>query len=147
MEHIPQTGPVIVVANHMSHADPFVLAHYIYDAGRWPVFLAKASVFKIPVLGRWLRAVEQTPVSRGTVDAAKALDAAVAALEGRQVCPDLPRGHHDQGARPVADAGQDRRRPALARHRCARDPGRDVGPAAALRPADPANCARCRAPR
>src|SRR5688572_9831869 len=80
MEHMPPTGPVIVVANHMSHADPFVLAHYIFDSGRWPVFLAKAGVFKIPLLGRWLSAVGQTPVARGTVDAAKALDAAIAAL-------------------------------------------------------------------
>ena len=47
----------------------------------------------------------------------KALDAAVAALERRQVRPHLPGGHHHQGARPVADARQDRRRPALAGHR------------------------------
>jgi len=80
MEHIPQTGPVIIVANHISHADPLVLAHYIYDAGRWPVFLAKSGVFRIPVLGRWLHAIEQTPVERGTVDAVKALDAARSAL-------------------------------------------------------------------
>jgi 1-acyl-sn-glycerol-3-phosphate acyltransferase len=92
MEHIPATGPVIVVANHMSHADPFVLAHYIYDAGRWPVFLAKAAVFKIPVLGRWLTAVEQTPVARGTVDAVKALDAAVAALAAGKCVLIYPEG-------------------------------------------------------
>jgi 1-acyl-sn-glycerol-3-phosphate acyltransferase len=92
MEHIPQTGPVIVVANHIGHADPFVLAHYIYDAGRWPVFLAKASVFKIPVLGRWLSAIEQTPVERGTVDAAKALDAAVAAIAAGKCVLIYPEG-------------------------------------------------------
>ena len=68
MEHIPKTGPVIIVANHISHADPLVLAHNVYDAGRWPVFLAKSGVFRVPLVGRWLRAVEQTPVERGTVD-------------------------------------------------------------------------------
>jgi 1-acyl-sn-glycerol-3-phosphate acyltransferase len=92
MENIPASGPVIVVANHMSHADPFVLAHYIFDAGRWPVFLAKASVFKIPVLGRWLAAVEQTPVQRGTVDAVRALDAAVAAVNAGKCVLIYPEG-------------------------------------------------------
>jgi 1-acyl-sn-glycerol-3-phosphate acyltransferase len=92
MENIPRTGPVIIVANHISHADPLVLAHYIYDAGRWPVFLAKSAVFKIPVLGRWLRAVEQTPVERGTVDAVKALDAAEAALRAGKCVLIYPEG-------------------------------------------------------
>lgn len=92
MEHIPRTGPVIIVANHMSHADPLVLAHYVYDAGRWPVFLAKASVFDVPLVGRWLRAVEQTPVSRGTVDAVKALDAAMEALHAGKCVLIYPEG-------------------------------------------------------
>jgi len=92
MEHLPATGPVIIVANHMSHADPLALAHYIYDAGRWPAFLAKASLFEVKVLGALLRAVEQTPVSRGTIDAGKALDAAVAAIKDGKVVIIYPEG-------------------------------------------------------
>jgi 1-acyl-sn-glycerol-3-phosphate acyltransferase len=92
MEHIPRTGPVIVVANHISHADPFALAHYVYDAGRWPRYLAKASVFRLPLVGALLYAVEQIPVQRGTVDAAKALDAAVDAIRAGQCVLIYPEG-------------------------------------------------------
>src|SRR5689334_19720042 len=92
MEYVPATGPAIIVANHLSHADPLVLAHYVFDAGRWPVFLAKAGVFRIPVLGRWLRAVEQTPVERGTVEAVKALDAAAEAIRGGKCVLIYPEG-------------------------------------------------------
>lgn len=81
MEHVPQTGGVILVASHISHADPLVYAHFVYDAGRWPQFLAKMSLFQVPVFGRLLHNVRQIPVERGTVDAAKALDAAVAAVK------------------------------------------------------------------
>jgi 1-acyl-sn-glycerol-3-phosphate acyltransferase len=80
MEHVPQSGGVIFAVNHISHADPLVAAHYVYEAGRWPQFLAKASLFHIPVLGTWLRAIKQIPVYRGTADAAKALHAATTAL-------------------------------------------------------------------
>jgi 1-acyl-sn-glycerol-3-phosphate acyltransferase len=81
MEHIPADGGVIIAANHVSEADPLILSHYIFDAGRWPQFLAKASLFKIVGLGPYLRAVKQIPVYRGTADAVKSLDAAAAALE------------------------------------------------------------------
>jgi 1-acyl-sn-glycerol-3-phosphate acyltransferase len=92
MEHIPRRGAVIIVANHISHADPLVLAHYVYDAGRWPVFLAKSPLFRLPVLGWLLRAVDQTPVNRGTVDAVKALDAAIAALKDGKCVLIYPEG-------------------------------------------------------
>jgi 1-acyl-sn-glycerol-3-phosphate acyltransferase len=92
MEEVPAEGPVIIVANHVSHADPFVLGHYVYDSGRWPVFLAKASVFDVPVAGAILRAVKQVPVSRGTIDAVKALDAAVAAVRAGDCVIVYPEG-------------------------------------------------------
>jgi 1-acyl-sn-glycerol-3-phosphate acyltransferase len=81
MEHVPAEGGAILVANHMSHADPLVVAHYVYDAGRWPQFLAKSSLFQVPVLGWLLKRVRQIPVHRGTVDAVKALEDAVKAVK------------------------------------------------------------------
>jgi 1-acyl-sn-glycerol-3-phosphate acyltransferase len=81
MDRVPPTGGVILAANHMSEFDPFVIAHFVYDSGRWPQYLAKSSLFKIPVLGPIVRAVRQIPVERGTVDASKALDAAITAVK------------------------------------------------------------------
>lgn len=92
MENIPSSGPVLVVANHISHVDPLALAHFVYDAGRWPVFLAKASLFTAPVLGPLIRRFEQTPVERGTVDAVKALQAAVDSLNDGKCVIIYPEG-------------------------------------------------------
>ncbi len=92
MDSIPPSGAVIFAANHMSEFDPFVVAHYVLDSGRWPQFLAKSSLFRIPVVGPLLKAVKQTPVDRGTVDAAKALDAAVAAIKAGQSLIIYPEG-------------------------------------------------------
>src|SRR5439155_6108050 len=44
-------------------------------------FLGKASLFKIPVIGWLISQVRQIPVHRGTVDAIKALEAAIAAVK------------------------------------------------------------------
>jgi len=81
LENIPRTGGIILAFNHVSHADPFTAAHYVYDSGRWPQFLAKEAVFRIPVAGRILHWCKQIPVHRGTHDAARALDSAVEALK------------------------------------------------------------------
>ncbi|GAA4676671.1 1-acyl-sn-glycerol-3-phosphate acyltransferase [Phytohabitans rumicis] len=80
-EHMPQTGGVIITPNHLSHVDPLICAHFVYDAGRWPRFLGKASVFKVPVVGRIITRVQQIPVERGTVDAAKSVETLVAAVK------------------------------------------------------------------
>lgn len=79
-EHFPSTGPVIVVVNHMSDADPFIIARYVYETGRWPQFLAKESLFRLPVAGKILSWCRQIPVRRGTTDAVRSLDFAVEAM-------------------------------------------------------------------
>ena len=91
VEHLP-AGGVIIVANHLSHFDPFVLAHFVYGAGRWPQFLAKASLFEIPVIGNLMHAVRQIPVHRGSTNAVRALDAAVAAIRAGGVVIIYPEG-------------------------------------------------------
>jgi len=58
-EYIPHKGPVIVVANHTSLLDPFLLAAF------WPkriTFLAAAYLFRIPVVGALLRVAAAIPV-------------------------------------------------------------------------------------
>ncbi|WP_203899287.1 lysophospholipid acyltransferase family protein [Virgisporangium aliadipatigenens] len=92
-EHIPATGPVIIVANHLSHADPLVASHFIYSAAeRWPQFLAKASLFSAPVIGPLLKRVRQIPVYRNSTDAAKALEAAVTAVKSGDLVIIYPEG-------------------------------------------------------
>jgi 1-acyl-sn-glycerol-3-phosphate acyltransferase len=81
MEHIPATGGVILVPNHASHFDPLTVAHFIYESGRWPRFLAKASLFTVPLIGPFLRKVKQIPVERGSVEAVKSLDVLVDAIQ------------------------------------------------------------------
>jgi 1-acyl-sn-glycerol-3-phosphate acyltransferase len=81
MEHVPRDGGVILVATHISHADPLVYAHFVYDSGRWPQYLAKQSLFQVPVIGPLLRQVRQIPVQRGSIDAVKALEAAITAVK------------------------------------------------------------------
>ncbi|WP_410813106.1 lysophospholipid acyltransferase family protein [Micromonospora sp. 067-2] len=80
-ENLGRAGGVIIVANHISHADPLVSAHFVYDAGRWPQYLGKASVFRVPVVGWILHRCRQIPVERGSVDAVRSLDASIAALD------------------------------------------------------------------
>ncbi|WP_320065156.1 lysophospholipid acyltransferase family protein [Micromonospora sp. RTGN7] len=80
VEHLRGDDGIIIVPNHLSHADPLVCAHFVYDAGRWPQFLGKASVFRVPGVGWILHRCKQIPVERGSVDAVKSLDALVAGL-------------------------------------------------------------------
>jgi len=80
MEHLPD-GPAIVAANHLSYFDPVCLGSCLHEAGRKVQFLAKSELYRNPVLGWVLRGAQQIPVYRESRDAAKALDAAVRALD------------------------------------------------------------------
>ncbi len=72
-DHFPASGGMIVAANHLSYADVLALCLYVYRAGRYPVFLAKESLFRIKVIGTVVRGAGQLPVYRGQSDAALVL--------------------------------------------------------------------------
>ena len=75
LERLPRSGPVIVAANHVSYLDPFVVAYVLHERGLRGRFLAKAELFRNPVL-RWvLLRLGQIPVRRATGDR-RSLDAA-----------------------------------------------------------------------
>ncbi len=80
IERIPVKGPAIVVVNHVSHVDPFLVALMMLHAGRVPHFLAKDSIFEVPLVGRVMRGMGHIPVKRDTTDARQSFDAAVEAL-------------------------------------------------------------------
>lgn len=86
LEHIPQTGPVLVVCNHISYLDPIYTAVFVRHRGRIPRFLAKAGLWQVPVVRRVLKGTGQIPVHRGGPDAGSSLSAAEQALsEGKAV--------------------------------------------------------------
>lgn len=92
-EHIPPPGTgVVVAANHISHFDPFTFAHFLWDNGRATRYLAKESVFRIPVAGRLIAAARQIPVYRETTDASQAYRAAVAAVRAGELVAIYPEG-------------------------------------------------------
>jgi 1-acyl-sn-glycerol-3-phosphate acyltransferase len=73
-EHfIPPGRGMIVAANHLSYADVLALALFCDQAGRYPTFLAKSSLFKIKLLGPIIAKLGQLPVYRGQADAALVL--------------------------------------------------------------------------
>jgi 1-acyl-sn-glycerol-3-phosphate acyltransferase len=92
MENLPKSGGVIVAPNHMSQFDPLLVAHLIYASGRWPRFLAKASIWKVPFVGFMLRKTQQIPVERGSVEAVKSLDTLIQAIQQGGVVVIYPEG-------------------------------------------------------
>ncbi len=92
-EHVPPTGGVVLVANHVSQADWLTLAEFVWDSGRIPRFLIKDSLFRVRGVRSLLRGASQIPVSRGTAAARTSLEEAHAALDRGEVRLHLPGGH------------------------------------------------------
>ncbi len=80
LDLLPQHGPAIVVVNHVSHADPFLVAKMIIDGARRPRFLAKDTIFDVFAVGAAMRGMGHIPVKRATVDAHQSFASALEAL-------------------------------------------------------------------
>lgn len=73
---LPTTGPFVLAPNHYSEIDPVVMGAAAWKLGRAPRFMAKASLFKVPVLGWLLRSSGQIPVERAGSKSSAAYHAA-----------------------------------------------------------------------
>lgn len=63
-DHLPREGAYVLAPNHYSEFDPLIVAVATWRLGRAPRFMAKESLFRVPVLGWLLRATGMIPVAR-----------------------------------------------------------------------------------
>ncbi|GBE36226.1 1-acyl-sn-glycerol-3-phosphate acyltransferase [bacterium BMS3Bbin07] len=78
-ENIPAEGEVIIAANHLSHLDPPLIGVCIK---RRAVFMAKSSLFHVPVIGWFVRRLS-IPVDRDTARPSTIKEAVRQLKEGR----------------------------------------------------------------
>lgn len=79
-------GGVLVATNHLSFADPITATAFCLAAGRVPRYLARADLWRIPLVGNVMRSGGHIPVHRGTARAQDAYrDAVRAAADGECV--------------------------------------------------------------
>ena len=82
-----------MVGNHLSYLDPFSFAYSVYiHMKRVPHYLAKESIFRIPIIGKILPKVGQIPVYRGGKSNEEPLRAAKEFLKAGQVVVVFPEG-------------------------------------------------------
>ena len=92
-EKLSRSGGYLLVANHISHLDPLYDSVVVRKAGRVPRFLAKASLWKVPVLGGALAGSEQIPVERNGAGAGQAsLEKATESLRNGKLVLIYPEG-------------------------------------------------------
>ena len=88
VEHVPATGPVLLVANHVSALDPPLVGGAL---PRRLTFLAKAELFRVPLLGWLIRRLGAHPLRREGGDPG-ALRTALRVLKGGGALLVFPEG-------------------------------------------------------
>nr|WP_260465086.1 lysophospholipid acyltransferase family protein [Arachnia propionica] len=90
-ENIP-AGGCLIVPNHISNFDVLVVGEYLIWNGRWPRFLGKAEIWRVPLVGWFARQCRQIPVLRNTAKAKDSLVHARAALRQGDCVAIYPEG-------------------------------------------------------
>jgi len=64
LDNIPENGPFITAASHVTMFDVFVPMASMFHMGRRPRYMAKAEMAKWPIIGKWFQIVGMQPVQR-----------------------------------------------------------------------------------
>lgn len=93
-EALPREGAFVLAPNHYSEIDPIVMGVAVWKSGRVPHFMAKASLWKIPLLKQWLNSLNQIPVerSRSRTSGSAPMDAAAKIIEDQSGVIVYPEG-------------------------------------------------------
>ena len=87
-KQVPKTGGVLLVANHCSFLDPPLIGCHLQRAVH---YMTKEDLFRIPVLGWFLRHVNTIPIRREGIDR-KGLERVVEVLKRGEVLLVFPEG-------------------------------------------------------
>ena len=91
-ENLPREGAFVLAPKHHSEIDPLTVAIATWRMGRAPRFMAKESLFRIPVLGAALRSTGMVPVTRGKTGASQSIAQATEIVRGARGVIVYPEG-------------------------------------------------------
>ncbi len=94
LEHIPASGPVILMINHMAAIDPIVVVATVRP--RFVVPMSKIENFEMPVVGSLIRFWGAYSVHRERVDR-EALNTAIALMDAGEMTLIAPEGTRNHG--------------------------------------------------
>lgn len=92
VENLAIDSGIVVCPNHISWFDPLVVAQFLWDNDRPPRFLGKASLFRIPFLGKLIRNAGQIPVYRNSNAAALSVNYSISSVKRGEAVVIYPEG-------------------------------------------------------
>jgi len=95
IEKVPATGPAILMINHISFIDPFVVLHVL---PRNIVPMAKVEVYHYPIVGIFPRIYGVIPVQREEIDR-RAIHGAMEVLKAGEIILVAPEAHRGPALR------------------------------------------------